>query len=133
LKLVIIAAGLLMAMPTIAFAKDNCADPQDQATMNECAGASLKASDRTLNELFGQIEARLKDDAGTRKLLVQAQRDWIRFRDAECAFETASAGSTAPMLAAMCANRLTQARAKEFEGFLNCPEGDTACPVPPAN
>ena len=80
-------------------------------------------------------DARLKDDADTRKRLVQAQRDWIRFRDAECDFQTAGAagGSVMPMLVAQCRDDLTQARVKAFEGYLNCEEGDLGCPVPPAD
>ncbi|MDN3720488.1 lysozyme inhibitor LprI family protein [Roseibium salinum] len=89
-----------------------------------------KKSDKKLNELYKQIAARLKEDADTKKLLVQAQRDWIKFRDAECDFQTAAAagGSVMPMLIAQCMDGLTQARAEQFEGYLNCEEGDMSCP-----
>ena len=136
MKTVTLAAAMVLAMPTFAFAQDKCYDDaKTQAALNECAGASLKKSDKKLNDLYPQIEARLKDDADTKKLLVQAQRDWTKFRDAECNFQTAqSAGGTMmPMLVAQCMDGLTQSRVKAFEGYLKCEEGDMRCPVPAAN
>ncbi|MCB5362387.1 hypothetical protein H0484_01275 [Pusillimonas sp. CC-YST705] len=64
IALLTIAAALLF--PTTVFAKDRGSDPQDQATMNECAGASLKQSHKKLNDLFKHIEIRLTDDAAWR-------------------------------------------------------------------
>ncbi|MBZ9806659.1 MULTISPECIES: lysozyme inhibitor LprI family protein [unclassified Mesorhizobium] len=135
MKTAILTAAVVLAMPAFAFAKDKCADAKDQATMNQCADASFRKSDKKLNELYKQIETRLKDDADTKKLLVQAQQDWIKFRDAECNFQTAGAagGSVVPMLLSMCMDGLTQSRVKDFEGYLNCKEGDLSCSVPAAN
>lgn len=135
MKTSVLIVALVLAVPRFAFAQDNCADAEDQATMNECAAASFKKSDKKLNALYKEIEARLGDDADTRKLLVQAQRDWIKFRDAECDFQTAGAagGSMEPMLVAQCMAGLTQSRIKDFEAYLNCDEGDLSCPVPPAD
>jgi uncharacterized protein YecT (DUF1311 family) len=135
MKTAILTAAVVLAMPAFAFAKDKCADAKDQATMNQCADASFRKSDKKLNELYKQIETRLKDDADTRKLLVQAQQDWIKFRDAECNFQTAGAagGSVVPMLLSMCMDGLTQSRVRDFEGYLNCKEGDLSCSVPGAN
>ncbi|AYF03470.1 DUF1311 domain-containing protein (plasmid) [Paracoccus yeei] len=135
MKITILAVALALAMPAIASARDKCADAEDQATLNQCAGESYKKSDKKLNDLYKQIEARLKDDADTQKLLVQAQRDWVKFRDAECDFQTADSadGSALPMVVAQCRDELTQARVKTFEGYLTCEEGDMSCPVPPAD
>jgi uncharacterized protein YecT (DUF1311 family) len=135
MKTAILTVALVLAGPTFAFAQGNCDDAKDQATMNECFDAAFKKSDKKLNELYKQIETRLKDDADTKKLLIQAQRDWVKFRDAECSFQTAGAagGSVVPALVAMCMDGLTQTRIKDFEGYLNCEEGDLSCPVPAAN
>ncbi|MER9250710.1 lysozyme inhibitor LprI family protein [Mesorhizobium sp. M0598] len=121
MKTAILTAALALAMPAFAFA--------------EGADAAFKKSDKKLNELYRQIETRLKDNAETRKLLVQAQQDWVKFRDAECSFQTAGSagGSVMPMLIAQCMDGLTQSRVKAFEGYLNCKEGDLSCPVPAAN
>lgn len=135
MKVMMMSAAVVLAMPAFAFANDKCADAEDQATMNECADASFKKSDKKLNVFYKQIEARLADDADTKKLFVQAQRNWVKFRDAECAFQTAGAagGSVMPMLVTMCMDGLTQSRVKDFEGYLNCDEGDLSCPVPAAD
>jgi uncharacterized protein YecT (DUF1311 family) len=136
MKTVTLAAAMVLAMPTFTFAQNKCYDAaKTQYDLNQCAGASLGESDKKLNELYAQIEARLKDDANTRKLLVQAQRDWTKFRDAECNFQTAQSagGSIMPMILAQCIDGLTQTRVKDFEGYLKCQEGDTSCPVPAAN
>lgn len=135
-SVILTAAVMALAMPAFVFAQDKCYDDaKDQASMNECADAAFKESDKKLNELYKQIEARLSDDADTKKLLIQAQRDWVKFRDAECSFQTAGAagGSMTPMLIAQCMDGLAQARVKDFEGYLNCEEGDMSCPVPAAN
>lgn len=135
-KTALMTAAIFLAAPAFAFAQDKCYDGAgSQAAMTECADAALKKSDQTLNELYKQIEARLSDDADTKKLLVQAQRDWIRFRDAECDFQTAGAagGSVVPMLVAQCMDDLTQSRIEDFESYLNCEEGELSCPVPAAN
>lgn len=135
MKSAILTAAVVLAMPAFAFAQDECANAKDQATMNECFDVSFRKTDKKLNELYKQIETRLKDDANTKKLLVQAQRDWNKFRDAECGFQTAGAaeGSMMPMLIAQCMDGLTQSRVKDFEGYLKCEEGDLSCPVPAAN
>ncbi|TPK32442.1 DUF1311 domain-containing protein [Mesorhizobium sp. B2-5-4] len=135
MKTAILTAAVVLAMPGFASAKDKCADAKDQVTTNQCADASFKKSDKKLNELYKQIETRLKDDADAKKLLVQAQQGWVKFRDAECQFQAAGAagGSMAPMLISMCMDSLTQSRVKNFEGYLNCREGDASCPLPTAN
>lgn len=133
-RLLILAAAGVLAMPGFSLAADKCANAEDQATMSQCADASFKTSDKKLNDLYQQIESRLSDDLDTKKLLVQAQRDWGKFRDAECNFRTAGSagGSMRPMLVLMCRDRLTQSRVKDFEGLLKCQEGDLSCPVPAA-
>jgi uncharacterized protein YecT (DUF1311 family) len=134
MKTGMLTAAMVLAMPGFAFTQDKCA-AKDQAAQNACADTTFKKSDKRLNELYKQIEARLQDDADAKTLFVQAQRDWVKFRDAECSFQTAGAagGSAAPTLIAQCMDSLTQSRVKDFEGYLNCKEGDPSCPVPAAN
>lgn len=131
-------ATLMLAAPlfvSTARAADDCANAQDQATMNECAGKDFNAADKKLNDAYKQIEGRLKDDAASKKLLVDAQRAWIAFRDAECNFQggpRAEAGSMYPMVVASCQAALTNGRLKDLQGYLNCTDADTDCPVPAA-
>jgi hypothetical protein len=37
------------------------------------------------------------------------------------------------MIELLCRDGLTQNRIKDFQGYLNCEEGDMSCPVPAAN
>jgi uncharacterized protein YecT (DUF1311 family) len=93
---------------------------------------AFATADNELNSTFKEIEARIGDDAGTKKLLVSAQRAWISFRDNECAFQTSASadGSAYPMLVAACRTELTTDRTKALKAYLNCQEGDLSCPLP---
>lgn len=92
----------------------------------------FKRADTALNATFKRIEHRLSDDPGGKTRLVKAQRAWIAFRDAECTFQSSGddGGSAAPMVSTACKAALTTDRAKQLKVYLNCQEGDLACPVP---
>jgi uncharacterized protein YecT (DUF1311 family) len=96
--------------------------------------AAFKAADAELNELYKEIERRLKDDQDTARVLVSAQSAWIAFRDAECKFAASGVqgGSAYPTIYSNCLAELTQSRVNDFKRFLKCQEGDLSCPVPPA-
>ena len=113
----------------------DCSNASTQADMNECADKAFKASDAALNATYKQIEQRLKGSADAKKLLITAQRAWLAFRDAECAFATSgsSGGSIYPMVYSMCLDTVTQARTKGLQTYLSCGEGDASCPVPASN
>lgn len=123
------------ANPTSARADDCDNAPGGQAGLSECYGKAFKASDAELNKLYKEIEARLKDNPDSTKLLVTAQRAWVAFRDAECAFQSSavSGGSAAPMIQAICLDGRTKSRIEDFKTYLSCEEGDLSCPVPAAN
>jgi len=131
-------ATLILAAPLfagVAHAADDCANASDQATLDECAGKDFEASDKKLNDAYKQITDRLKDNAPSKKLLVDAQRAWVTFRDAECNFQGGppeTAGSVRPMVVANCQAGLTEKRLKELQSYLHCEEGDLDCPVPAA-
>ncbi len=103
--------------------------------MNACADKSFKASDAELNNLYKQIRHRLKDDPDATKLLVSAQKAWVAYRDAECAFSGsgASGGGIYPMLVAQCRGDVTRSRIQDFKRYMSCEEGDMSCPVPAAD
>lgn len=89
--------------------------------------------DARLNELYGVMRSRLADNSAGKEKLIGAQRAWIAFRDNECRFRTSGIqGSAVPMVYSACVEDLTRKRVNEFEGLLNCPEGDLACPIPRA-
>ncbi len=120
----------LLALAAAAPARAACGPEATQMELNACAGAEFGAADAELNRLYKRITARLGADKAP---LVAAQRAWIAYRDAECAFVASSVagGSIAPMIRAGCLADLTRARVEDFKKLLDCEEGDPACPVPP--
>jgi uncharacterized protein YecT (DUF1311 family) len=135
MRLFLVTLAFTAPLLTTAARALDCNNPPDQTTMNQCADQEFKKADTELNHTYRQIEARLKDDAGSKKLLVAAQRAWVAFRDAECNFQGGppdEAGSIYPMVVASCRSALTNARVGDFKGYLSCEEGDANCPLPPA-
>ena len=126
---IIVLAFVLNLAPARAI---ECAD-QTQSGLNACAGAAFKRADDALNQTYRAIVARLKDDAEKTRLLVQAQKAWIGWRDAECGFSSSSVtgGSIYPLIYAQCLESQTIQRVKALASYLKCEEGDIACPVPP--
>jgi uncharacterized protein YecT (DUF1311 family) len=108
-----------------------CAD-QTQRGLDACAGVARDKADAELNGVYKQIVARLKDDAGAAKRLVDAEKAWIAFRDAECAFSTVSTegGTIHSMEVTLCEENLTLDRTRQLRRYLKCEEGDMSCPVP---
>ncbi|WP_274425637.1 lysozyme inhibitor LprI family protein [Chelativorans sp. YIM 93263] len=116
-------------------ADENCADAQDQATLNECAYDAYNTADERLNAEYKAVMKRLGDDDATKSSLIAAQRAWIAYRDAECKFQASGVegGSIYPTIRAFCLRQLTDARTQDLEDYLRCQEGDLGCPVPAAN
>ena len=127
------ALALLAAGPALA-AGENCADAATQGAANACAVRELGAVDGQLNAAYNQVMGRLKAEPAARAALLESQRAWIRFRDAECAFSTVNGGgSVLPFLNARCQARLTQDRLRQLRDYLSCGEGELDCPVPAGN
>lgn len=118
-------------------APDACMDQaQTQAQMTACAGAAFKRADDDLNVAYQQARTRLKGDAQGARMLQDAQRAWLRFRDAECAFATRlnAGGSIEPMNVALCRAELTQARTAQLQKYMACrhdASSDAVCALPP--
>jgi uncharacterized protein YecT (DUF1311 family) len=113
----------------------SCDDAQSEADMRVCADKAYEASNAELNALYRKIQKRLADDKDTGQLLVKAQRAWLSFRDAECAFSTSrvEGGSIYPTISLMCLDDLTRKRVDDLKTYLDCDEGDMSCPVPTAD
>jgi uncharacterized protein YecT (DUF1311 family) len=105
---------------------------QTQLGLNACADAAYQKADSALNSAYKEIVGRLKGDAGAAKLLIAAQRAWIGYRDADCAFSSAAnaGGSIYPMVYSICLEAVTKERTKELAVFLKCGDGDMGCPAP---
>ena len=129
-RLVLPACLVLLATPPAAFAEDCDRNDDSQSMMNICAAADYQAADAKLNEAYQELVRR--NDQASNKLLQTAQRAWIAFRDAECAYTTADSegGSIHPMEVSMCLTDLTTARTKQLTSGANCKEGDVSCANP---
>ncbi|WP_279483126.1 lysozyme inhibitor LprI family protein [Aureimonas sp. SK2] len=128
-----LAAIALAAVTLPATAEEiDCTDPQTQTDMTLCAQADLDTADERLNALYATMRERLKGDDAKLTLLRDAQRAWVAYRDAECAFQSSAVegGSAQPMVEAQCATEKTTRRNADFEATLACEEGDVACPLP---
>lgn len=99
-----------------------CSQGRTQLDMNACAAAEHARADTLLNRNYQALLRFV--EPGRVQPLRQAQRAWIRFRDAECEFQASQAagGSIRPMVHALCLARLTEERAEEFGELLT---GDT--------
>jgi uncharacterized protein YecT (DUF1311 family) len=97
------------------FRNFNCKNARVQMELNYCADQGYKSADKKLNALYRKLidAAEPKE----RELLKTAERNWIAYRDSECALETAGSegGSIAPMEYSMCLTEKTEAHIKEFQ------------------
>jgi uncharacterized protein YecT (DUF1311 family) len=115
------AAGLgiaLLVQPVLA---------QTQIELDQQAGAEFHKADGELNALYRDLTHKVSS-AGQGKLRA-AQQAWLRFRDSECAFETAGSegGSVHPMVETECRTELTRQRNQQLKAQLSCKEGDLSC------
>ena len=111
-----------LVSPAFAQEEPDCADPQTQSDMTICAGIDYTKADATLNEVWDEAlfiakEEDMLGDAddgrpSNEEALRKAQRAWIAYRDANCAYEgyAARGGSMEPMLVNLCLARLTKER-----------------------
>ncbi|WP_313696967.1 lysozyme inhibitor LprI family protein [Achromobacter sp.] len=131
MRIVFAAAALLLAAGAQAQVL-KCDQASTQTDMNLCADQAYRQSDAELNAAYKEATARLKDSKDALTQLQSAQKAWLFFRDAECAFSSTgvTGGSAYPMVLSMCLDKLTKARTKELRAYLVCEEGDTSCPVP---
>jgi uncharacterized protein YecT (DUF1311 family) len=130
IRRVALVSALLAAAGTTgpAGAGGDCASPSTQGELNRCAyEAFLAANDRQAAALEN-LAARLS--VPQRRQLREAQKAWMRWRTAQCEFESAASagGSVRPMLQWQCATRITRERTEDVERLANCAEGDLACP-----
>jgi len=123
-------AALMASLAAASAADMSCKSPKTQMEMSACAGKDAQAAEAELNHVYGQLIA--KYDEPNRNALILAERAWIVYRDAECAYETAlSVGGTIhPMMVGLCMTAKARVRTKELTDQLNCKEGDLDCNKP---
>jgi len=107
LRAALATATLLSALPGVAEAA-SCDDAVTTVQMIDCAAADLSAADARLNAVYQKARAGRDDIAKT--LLRDAQRAWIKYRDAECLRQRdiARGGTMAPLLEIGCKTGMTE-------------------------
>lgn len=104
-------------------AQDECANAMDMATMNKCAARDFADADDNLNEVYKNFIAKLErsEMKGIRQKLVEAQRAWIMFRDAECELRAFpySGGSSYRLELSGCMLEETKKRTVVLENYLD--------------
>lgn len=99
---------------------------QTQAEINAAAQADYRAADRVLNQAYGTVVGQASK-SGRARLRI-AQRDWIRFRDSDCAARAGSRGGSFYQAAlAGCLAAHTRARTATLDAEARCAEGDMGC------
>ena len=81
--------------------------------MIECIGAEYEAQDARLNGAYQALRNGLPTER--RQSLLEAQRLWIDYRDANCRFYATAGGTLARVAANQCMLRETAERADELE------------------
>ena len=112
-----------------------CDDPQTQHEMNMCALRDYEQADAALNvqwaltaaamkEHDGEIDREYDHQPGHYQTLLESQRAWLRFRDAQCLSESflARGGSMQPMLDSGCKAHLTKLRTQQLRDLAAGPE-----------
>ena len=114
LIIVVACMAALWERPLLAQAnaEENCDDRKSTADIVECLATQTAVWERRLNVAYQKL---INLPARRRDRLRSAQRLWLQFRDANCAYFASRAGSIARIDAGQCALRLAAARAIELE------------------
>ena len=115
---------------SVVYAGDGCDSATTQVELNECTAQAYQAADKELNDAYQVLVGKLSNNAASLEKLRAAQRAWIGFRDAECAFESSAVegGSAQPMVRNGCLETLTETRTETLREHAECEEGDLSCP-----
>jgi len=129
-RLLLPAWLVLLATASAAWGQECDRNDDSQSMMTICAGVDYQAADAKLNAAYKDLVGR--NDEKANQLLQAAQRAWITFRDAECAYSAADSegGSIHPMEISQCLTEVTNERTKQLTSGANCQDGDPSCASP---
>ena len=112
-----VLAGLL-ATPALATSMFDdsyrpCGNAPTTLAIVSCIQSKTQAADKRLNASYAALQRGV--EAGQREALRAAQRIWIQYRNANCAFYGAEEGTIRSIKAAECLRVMTFDRAVELE------------------
>lgn len=113
---------LLSALPISSFAEMYDAEygrcnKLTTVDIVDCVGKAAKSWDRRLNESYQALLERT--EAAQQGSLKTAQRQWIKYRDANCQFYASGPGTIVQVEAAECMRAMTKARTCELQSANN--------------
>lgn len=113
---------LLLSSPLASAAAGTCADAVSDPEIEACLAADLERADAEMNTVWSGLLAELKRDpeaSPVRQRLIQAQRLWLRFRDADCGavFTLHRGGTVRVAMQTSCLIAHTEQRTKELRAF----------------
>jgi uncharacterized protein YecT (DUF1311 family) len=135
-KLTILSITVWFAFLTVLASGNGIAqqiDCQKATTTNDmkfCAEQSYKAADKRLNEVYQKV---LSGETGEqKKLLIEAEEMWIKFRDDSCRFEITVSpdGREYPIFLNGCLEKLTRYRTADLEKYLSQRDGSSGSQPP---
>lgn len=91
----------------------------------ECAQKKINIADKKLNATYKELLAKIPEDYGPdrrnpKKALIDAQRLWIKYRDANCQFHGDITGGAPDWVGAfsmLCILEMTEARTNELQKY----------------
>lgn len=112
-----VIALLLAACAGSASAVD-CKNAMATPDINECASIEQKKVEDKLNKVYQRVIKSI-GEADTRKALVDAQRAWVKFREADCkaVHERYKTGTARTVMFIGCMQQHAEARIKNLEDF----------------
>jgi uncharacterized protein YecT (DUF1311 family) len=92
---------------------------QSQLEMNQQAFKDYQKADAEMTRVYNKVQKTLTL-ATEKKLLLDAQRAWIKYKEAHCksVAEAYNGGSMRPMIYAGCLRELTEERTKSIKKYL---------------
>lgn len=108
---------ILFCLLAIFFSVDGFT--QTQYEMNEKEANNYKVKDAELNKVYKRLIS-LLELPKEKEMLIKAQRNWILYRDAHCAFTESAyeGGSMQPMVYFGCMTEITNQRIKELKALI---------------
>jgi uncharacterized protein YecT (DUF1311 family) len=111
-------AGLLLTVCAgSSFALD-CKNAVSTPEINECASIEQKKVEDKLNKVYQRV-IKSVDKAEAKKSLVEAQRAWVKFREADCnaVYQKWIDGTIRGVMFTGCMQNRAETRIKELEDY----------------
>ncbi|NPD65563.1 DUF1311 domain-containing protein [Lichenicola cladoniae] len=98
---------------------NQCNNQTNTIDITSCINARTAIWDQRLNQAYKALTVMLAGEPSTKSRLAPlqtAQRAWLKYRDANCAYYNAQEGTIRSVEVSDCMQRMTQDRAIELQG-----------------